>query len=470
MAQIVNLTSFAGSDGDSITAADAGWVKHPSYSAGEMLVYQGRARQGGASTKAGFYRSESPSSANQTVTASIYTASQSTVPVGIACRMSASANEMILAQYLQGQIKLFKFLSGSATEIGSAAAITNPATGLSAELQLDVSGQSPNISIVVRYNGAAVINRPSENIPALDAVGRVGIRVGTGTISNNTMGYHIASFAASDDSSDPTPPTGTTTITDVSPGTTSALVTYSYSAGDATGFEYRLNGGTAASIGASPATISGLTASTPYSLEVRAINAAGSGSWSAVYNFTTSAEGPGNLPPSFDGPNIAAISATEGVALSALDVSSRFSDAESALTFSAVGSWPDGVTVSSAGVISGTPTTAGTYSGLQVRATDAGALPADSNTFSITVAAAALPSTITVTEPLKNNTGTTLANRSGVGVAFLRAEDFTYGLTTDASGILAPITDAAIVTGQQYHVVIKLADGSVGITGPITAS
>lgn len=272
-----------------------------------------------------------------------------------------------------------------------------------------------------------------------------------------------------------TVPTGTVTIGTITPSTTSASVPYSYSAGDATGFESRLNGGAAASIGASPATISGLTASTPYSIEIRAINATGAGAWSAVANFTTEAEGPGNLPPSFDGPSIAAISATEGVALSSLDVSSRFSDAESALTFSAVGSWPAGVTVSSAGVISGTPTTAGTYSGLQVRATDAGALTADSNTFSITVAAAALPSTITVTDPLKNNTGTVLASQSGVRVAVLQAADLvsvfeTSGLTTNASGILATISDAAIVTGQQYHVVIKLADGSVGITGPITAS
>lgn len=272
-----------------------------------------------------------------------------------------------------------------------------------------------------------------------------------------------------------TAPTGTVTIGTITPGTTSASVPYSYSGSDATGFEYRLNGGAATTIGASPATISGLTAGTPYSIEVRAINAAGAGAWSAVANFTTEAEGPGNLPPSFDGPSIAAISGTEGVALSSLDVSSRFSDAESALTFSAVGSWPDGVTVSSAGVISGTPTTAGTYSGLQVRATDAEALTADSNTFSITVAAAALPSTITVTEPLKNNTGTLLANVSGVRVAVLEAATLagvfeTSGLTTNASGLLAAITDAAITTGQQYHVAIKLADGSVGITGPITAS
>ena len=44
------------------------------------------------------------------------------------------------------------------------------------------------------------------------------------------------------------------------------------------------------------------------------------------------------------------------------------------------------------------------------------------------------------------------------------------GLTTNASGILATISNAAITAGQQYHAAIKLADGSVGITGPITAS
>ena len=82
---------------------------------------------------------------------------------------------------------------------------------------------------------------------------------------------------------------------------------------------------------------------------------------------------------------------------------------------------------------------------------------------------------INVTEPLKNNTGTVLASQSGVRVAVLQAADLVSvyeatGLTTNASGILATISNAAITAGQQYHVAIKLADGSVGITGPITAS
>lgn len=271
-----------------------------------------------------------------------------------------------------------------------------------------------------------------------------------------------------------TTPTGTVTIGTITPGSTSASVTYSYSASDQTGYEYRIDGGTAASIGASPATISGLTASTEYDLEIRAINASGDGAWSSVSTFTTDAAGPGNTAPIFDGPSIDAISGTEAVALSSLDVSSRFSDAESSLTFSAIGTWPAGVTVSSVGVISGTPTTAGTYASLQVRATDAGSLIADSNTFSITVAAPPAAG-INVTEPLKNNAGTLLASLSGLRVAVLQAADLVSvheqtGLTTDASGLLPTITDAAIVTGTSYHVAIKLADGSVGITGPITAS
>jgi hypothetical protein len=225
---------------------------------------------------------------------------------------------------------------------------------------------------------------------------------------------------------------------------------------------------------ATPQSVSftGLTAATPYYPHYLHRDAAGNDSAVASgAQFTTAAA---NTSPSFTGPNIADISGTEAVALTPVDVSSLFFDSESGLTFSAIGSWPAGVTVSSAGVISGTPTTAGTYASLQVRATDAGSLTADSNAFTITVAAPAVAG-INVTEPLKNNTGTVLASQSGVRAAVLQAADLvsvyeTSGLTTDASGLLAAISDAAITTGQQYHVAIKLADGSVGITGPITAS
>ena len=80
-----------------------------------------------------------------------------------------------------------------------------------------------------------------------------------------------------------------------------------------------------------------------------------------------------------------------------------------------------------------------------------------------------------MTEPLKNNTGTVLASQSGVRLAVLRASDLNFvyaltGTTTSAAGLVPNISDAAIVAGTAYHVVFKLADGSVGISQAITAS
>ena len=84
-------------------------------------------------------------------------------------------------------------------------------------------------------------------------------------------------------------PTGTVTISNVSKTTNSATVTFGYNGADATGYQYRLNGGPATTLGTSPATIPGLVASTNYTVEVRAINGNGSGAWSTAYSFTTNA-------------------------------------------------------------------------------------------------------------------------------------------------------------------------------------
>lgn len=139
---------------------------------------------------------------------------------------------------------------------------------------------------------------------------------------------------------------------------------------------------------------------------------------------------------------------------------------------STAGAWTDAGNNLSAAI---TGRTAGATETVYVRAYDAAGLrstPAISGSVTLE---SALAAGISVTEPLKNNTGTLLASQSGVRVAVLQAADLvsvyeTSGLTTNASGILATISDAAISAGQQYHVAIKLADGGVGITGPITAS
>lgn len=259
-----------------------------------------------------------------------------------------------------------------------------------------------------------------------------------------------------------------------------SLAMASYFSGTQMPFAYNIQSGTLPA-GLTLSSSSGIISGTPTAASVtsgiviRATDASANTASTNSFSITIGAATPGNTAPTFDGPNIANISATAGTPLLSLNVSGLFSDVEGALGFSMQGPWPSGLTVSSVGVISGTPTATGTYAGLRVRATDTGGLTADSNTFSITVAAAAAPSTITVLESLKNNTGTALVSQSGVRVAVLRAADLMAvyqqtGLTTNASGVLASITDASITTGQSYHVAIKLADGSVGITGPITAS
>jgi hypothetical protein len=72
------------------------------------------------------------------------------------------------------------------------------------------------------------------------------------------------------------------------------------------------------------------------------------------------------------------------------------------------------------------------------------------------------------TDPLKNNTGTVLANETGVtacvyapstGALVVRLT----GQTTDASGVLH-ISDAALVSGTTYWTVIELASGALGFT------
>lgn len=124
---------------------------------------------------------------------------------------------------------------------------------------------------------------------------------GTPTTSGTVNGIVIRATDATPDTADTNafdiviaaaaaPPTGTVTISEVVPGVTSATVTYSYSASDQTGFEYRIDGDEPASLGASPATVSGLDAATSYNtpgLEIRAINADGPGAWSSPTAFTT---------------------------------------------------------------------------------------------------------------------------------------------------------------------------------------
>lgn len=74
-----------------------------------------------------------------------------------------------------------------------------------------------------------------------------------------------AQYAAGTPSWQPLFGVGPLAIIDVTGGTTTAVVTYSGAAS-----YYRLDGGSSIAMGASPATITGLTANTEYSIEISA--------------------------------------------------------------------------------------------------------------------------------------------------------------------------------------------------------
>lgn len=97
--------------------------------------------------------------------------------------------------------------------------------------------------------------------------------------------------------------------------------------------------------------------------------------------------------PTFAGPAIANLSGTVGVAFS-LDVSGRFAGA--GLTFGKAGTWPAGLSVSPAGVITGTPSAAVNASGLTVTTSNSGG-SVSSNAFGFTIAAAPAPLTGSLT-------------------------------------------------------------------------
>lgn len=246
----------------------------------------------------------------------------------------------------------------------------------------------------------------------------------------------------------------------------------SYFSGNGTPFTYTLQAGTL------PATLTlgsgGVLSGTPTAtgsytgLVIRATDSASNTADTNAFSLTVNEVNP-NPVPTFSGPNIADITATQGVAMSSVNVSNRFSDTDS-LTFSAVGTWPTGLGVSSAGLINGTATAvAGVYSNLRVRATDTASQTVDSNAFSVTVQeVVGVDGTIT-TEPLRNNTGMLLANVSGITAhVYTKAEGdkvvSLIGLMSDAAGVLT-IASPLIAAENDYRVIVVLADGGEGVAG-----
>lgn len=268
----------------------------------------------------------------------------------------------------------------------------------------------------------------------------------------------------------PSSPSGTVTIGTITTASTSATVPFTYSDSDQTGYEYRLNGGTVVTAGTnSPITLTGLTASTTYTIEVRAVNATGSGSWSASKSFTTSAPAGDTTNPVLTGTiTVTGISST-GYTLTWSAGTDNVAVTGYEVQINALGYVDNGSSLTK--VVSGR--TAGSTDTVYVRAYDAAGNR--STAISTTVNLTALSvGNLSLTDALVNNTGTKLTNATGIKAVIVRDSDFApiataSALTTNASGILSTISSSLIVAGTAYRVVIKLSDGGVGVSTPITA-
>lgn len=131
--------------------------------------------------------------------------------------------------------------------------------------------------------------------------------------------------------------------------------------------------------------------------------------------------------------------------------------------------WTSNGTATTVNISGRTP---GSTDSVQVRAKDAaGNVSTPVLSASVTLATP----TVTVTEPLKDaENGGLMVSQSGIKVAVLRAADlvsvYSATVATDALGLLPPISNVALTTGDSYLVAIKRADGGVGITGAVTAT
>jgi hypothetical protein len=194
-----------------------------------------------------------------------------------------------------------------------------------------------------------------------------------------------------------------------------------------------------------------------------------------------------NEAPTFAGPSIANLTGTVGDAINVTDLATRFTDPDSGDTgtYTTGGSWPTGPVLTSAGVLQGIFPAAGTYGSLTVIRTDASALTATSNAFSITastpstptatlngaldsitgnLAATAVQGRLTSALPLRDAARVVLANRSDVAVHVQGIADLASIALLSSQSIAAGIWTAVgpFVPGVTYAVTYGVGGTRIG--------
>ena len=200
--------SFTGTDGTELSAYSANWVRHSAGSASGInaQLIGGRVRPSGSGV-ALYYHSGSPPSADYSVVADIYEASEptnyGTGPVG---RLDITANTMYHARHVKINAagkngwELLKIVAGTQTLLGAYAA-DDITTGTSAQVELRMTGTT--IELYKRGESTPTISGTDSSITA---AGKAGFRIGFngGNTPSDTTLYLLDNFAAVDSGGDVT--------------------------------------------------------------------------------------------------------------------------------------------------------------------------------------------------------------------------------------------------------------------------
>lgn len=287
-----------------------------------------------------------------------------------------------------------------------------------------------------------------------------------------------------------TSPTGTVTIGTITKTATTASIPYTYSAADQTGFEYRLNGGTPVADAASPAEPTGLTPSTAYTAEVRAINASGNGAWSAVANFTTDAGGD-TTPPTFTvAPAVTSITQTTATATATINETGNIyyvivpqAQATPSVAQVKAGQNASGTAPTDSGSALATTTLSDGITGLTAGTAYKACFVAEDDEPTPNVQAAVTVVNFTTSavavgtitsQPLARNLDTLagIVSLDYIDVRLQSTGALTVrktGVSTNSSSIFT-FSDAAITTGQTYIVSWKESGGQFGVAYGVVAS
>jgi hypothetical protein len=171
------------------------WTKHAISTGDAVLTPAGRVRKTGTNGGALYYATAVPASADYTVEADIFVASEVTNDIaGVVGRVSTGAQTFYVARYEQSthQWWLHKVVNGTWSGLGSAAQTI--AVSSTYRLALDMTGT--NIRVLV--DGVQVISVTDAGITS---AGRGGVAMGYHATASTTLtdstGYHIDNFGIS---------------------------------------------------------------------------------------------------------------------------------------------------------------------------------------------------------------------------------------------------------------------------------